>query len=380
MSDKNLRPHGGIRFARGDFAGGGKSPRRRLPPLGRVHAVPDSRPRQSDGLQKFARRLVLARVRRRRVCGDDGLDLVHCNAFDYPLIVGGKPMFSPPMSFVPSYILMVLGGAVGAFVGMLALNQLPRLHHPLFGKKRFELVSRDKFFLVIGANDQNFPKPKPASCSKQSAARTSNWWRTTTDALRSISIMLIGAALGAAVVGIAGFRGGLSRKPPIEVFPDMDRQLKLRPQKPNDFFTNGVSSQLPPAGTIARSEPIQTASGAVYPFEDAPVNTGRVTGTTNFVETNPLPVNGPLLQRGHERFDIYCAPCHGKLGDGNGITKKIGVDAGRGKSARQAHRGNGRRRNFQHHHPWQKHDGRVWPDPAGRRTAGRSSPICARCN
>ena len=77
-------------------------------------------------------------------------------AFDYPIIVGGKPMFSPPMSFVPSYILMILGGAVGAFVGMVALNQLPRLHHPLFGKKRFELVSRDKFFLVIGANDPKF--------------------------------------------------------------------------------------------------------------------------------------------------------------------------------------------------------------------------------
>jgi hypothetical protein len=78
------------------------------------------------------------------------------NAFDYPLIVGGKPMFSPPMSFVPSYIMMVLGVAVGAFVGMLALNGLPRLHHPLLQKARFALASRDKFFLVIGANDPKF--------------------------------------------------------------------------------------------------------------------------------------------------------------------------------------------------------------------------------
>ena len=78
------------------------------------------------------------------------------NAFDYPLIVGGKPMFSPPMSFVPSYIMMVLGAAVGAFVGMLALNGLPRLHHPLLQKERFALASRDKFFLVIGANDPKF--------------------------------------------------------------------------------------------------------------------------------------------------------------------------------------------------------------------------------
>jgi mono/diheme cytochrome c family protein len=139
-----------------------------------------------------------------------------------------------------------------------------------------------------------------------------------------ISFALIGAALGAAIVGIAGFRGGISRKPPIEIFPDMNRQFKLRPEKPNDFFANGVSSQLPPAGTIARSQPIQTLNGPVYGFEDAPVNTGLITGTTNFIETNPLPVNEVLLQRGHERFDIYCAPCHGQLGDGNGITKTIG--------------------------------------------------------
>ena len=137
-----------------------------------------------------------------------------------------------------------------------------------------------------------------------------------------ILILLTGVAVG---VGIAGFQGRMSRQPPIEVFPDMDRQLKLRPQQPNDFFTNGLSSQLPPPGTVARSEPIQTVNGAVYPFEDAPVNTGRVTGSTNFVETNPLSVTGPLLQRGRERFNIYCTPCHGAPGDGNGITRKIGV-------------------------------------------------------
>jgi hypothetical protein len=137
-----------------------------------------------------------------------------------------------------------------------------------------------------------------------------------------VLVVMVGAAAG---VGIAGFQGRISRKPPLEVFPDMDRQLKLRPAQPNDFFTNGLSSQLPPAGTIARSQPLQTTSGMFLPFEDAPVITGRVTGTTNFVETNPLPITGALLQRGRQRFDIYCTPCHGALGDGNGITKKLGV-------------------------------------------------------
>ena len=135
-------------------------------------------------------------------------------------------------------------------------------------------------------------------------------------------VVMVGAAMG---VGIAGFQGRISRQPPIEVFPDMDRQLKLRPAQPNGFFANGLSSQLPPAGTIPRGQPLQTTGGEVWPFEDAPVNNGRVTGTTNFVETNPLPITGALLQRGRQRFDIYCTPCHGALGDGNGITKKLGV-------------------------------------------------------
>ena len=142
-----------------------------------------------------------------------------------------------------------------------------------------------------------------------------------------LSIALIGAAIGAATFGILGFQGSQMRRPPFELFPDMDRQAKLRPQEANHFFANGISSQLPPVGTIARSQPMQTVNGEVYAFEDSPVNTGKIFGTTNFVETNPLPVNEALLQRGRERFDIYCAPCHGRLGDGNGITKKIGVMA-----------------------------------------------------
>ncbi len=138
-------------------------------------------------------------------------------------------------------------------------------------------------------------------------------------------LILVFLAGSAATFAIIGFPGHLSRRPPLEVFPDMNRQLKLRPEKPFDFFTNGVSSQLPPTGTVARSAAVETLNGPVYAFQDDPLNTGCTTGTTNFVANNPLPVSGKLLQRGREQFNIYCTPCHGGLGDGNGITKKIGV-------------------------------------------------------
>jgi hypothetical protein len=131
----------------------------------------------------------------------------------------------------------------------------------------------------------------------------------------------------ATTVGVLGLRGSHFRKPPLYIFPDMEFQQKLRPQKPNDFFTNGISSQLPVAGTIARGTPIQTVSGEVYPFEDSPVNTGRIPGTTNFVEINPLPITEELMKRGQQRFTINCSPCHGATAEGNGITKKIGAMA-----------------------------------------------------
>jgi mono/diheme cytochrome c family protein len=138
---------------------------------------------------------------------------------------------------------------------------------------------------------------------------------------------LLFAVLVLIVLGVAGRQGDLFRHRPLQIFPDMKRQLKLRPQTPNGFFASGLSSQLPPPGTIAQAKPITVGGREVYPFEDMPVNTGRKPGTTNFVELNPYAVTGGLLARGQQRFTIYCSPCHGQTGEGNGITKKIGAMA-----------------------------------------------------
>ncbi len=123
--------------------------------------------------------------------------------------------------------------------------------------------------------------------------------------------------VSALVVSVLGFRGDISRKPPLEIFSDMDRQPKLRPQEPNALLPNGLSSQLLVDGTVARGTP----------FAATPKNTGRVSGVTNFVENLPLKVTPQLLSRGRDRYAISCLPCHGAQGDGNGITKKIGAMA-----------------------------------------------------
>jgi hypothetical protein len=78
------------------------------------------------------------------------------NAIDYPIVIGGKPMFSPFSAFPPSYELTILFGAFGAIGGMLFLNRLPRLHHPLLKNRRFALATHDRYFLVIETSDPKF--------------------------------------------------------------------------------------------------------------------------------------------------------------------------------------------------------------------------------
>ena len=135
--------------------------------------------------------------------------------------------------------------------------------------------------------------------------------------------------IGVLVLGVVGFRGSMTRRPPIEVFPDMDRQPKLRPQAEESFFSDSRSSRFPVTGTIARGAPLRIASdgseSVVYPYQDLPLNTGRLTGLTNFVENIPLQVTAQLIERGQNRYQVNCLPCHGALGDGNGIARKFGM-------------------------------------------------------
>jgi hypothetical protein len=81
---------------------------------------------------------------------------------DYPINVGGRPLNSWP-SFIPAvFEITVLGAAVAAVVGMLALNGLPRLHHPLFALDEFALATRNRFFLCLPARDPAFDATRGA--------------------------------------------------------------------------------------------------------------------------------------------------------------------------------------------------------------------------
>ena len=93
---------------------------------------------------------------------------VHASA--YPLVISGKPFFSWP-AFIPiTFELAVLFGALGAVFGMLGLNQLPTLHHPLFASRAFERASDDAFFISIEARDPRFDTESAAALLRELGA------------------------------------------------------------------------------------------------------------------------------------------------------------------------------------------------------------------
>jgi len=75
---------------------------------------------------------------------------------DYPIDAGGRPLHSWPAFIPATFELTVLGAALAIFVGLWAMNGLPRLHHPIFAAPDFDLASRDRFFLCVRASDASF--------------------------------------------------------------------------------------------------------------------------------------------------------------------------------------------------------------------------------
>lgn len=111
---------------------------------------------------------------------------------------------------------------------------------------------------------------------------------------------------------MAGCQGRPSAEPPIHVNPNMDIQPKYKAQSWSEFFVNSSTMRVPPAGTVAMGE---LREGAYYTGRD---DKGAL------VRTSPVPLTARLMARGQERFNIYCLPCHGGTGIGNGIVIKRG--------------------------------------------------------
>lgn len=126
-------------------------------------------------------------------------------------------------------------------------------------------------------------------------ARTSR-----SNVISSANVAWRNAALAAAFVFLSG------------CIDDMADDARLKPLERSTFFADGRASRMPVDGTVRR--------GAL--LGDAAVRTGKRNGTP--VDAIPVDVTATLLQRGRERFEIFCVACHGRVGDGDGYVVRRG--------------------------------------------------------
>jgi mono/diheme cytochrome c family protein len=113
------------------------------------------------------------------------------------------------------------------------------------------------------------------------------------------------------LVFIARARTTTSRRPRLHVVFDMDNQPKIRTQSANPIFADLRGMRPPVPGTVPHTEG----------RKDPEYLTGK-TADGGWVKVMPVPMTMALMKRGQDRFDIYCEPCHGASGYGDGIVAK----------------------------------------------------------
>jgi mono/diheme cytochrome c family protein len=110
---------------------------------------------------------------------------------------------------------------------------------------------------------------------------------------------------------------------------DMHNQPKFIPLRSSEFFADRRSARYPVPGTISRLDPneVPHVDEQMADEQQLDPNSYYLTGKHGQIYGNELPLNQPLkdvLERGQQRFNIYCSPCHSMLGDGNGMIVQRG--------------------------------------------------------
>jgi mono/diheme cytochrome c family protein len=240
------------------------------------------------------------------------------NAYDYPWLVSGKPIWSIPANVPIMFELTVLFSAITTLVGMLMLNGLPHPSHPLDLVKRFGRATDDKFFLLIQAADAKFDEKDTRElidATHPVAVESVLEDRVTPENFPAGLVYGLIVVTCAALVPVAlavKARHSKSDKPRIHLIQDMDAQPKYKAQRENPLFPDGRADREALPGTVAVG----------HLNEDDHFFRGRAHG--GWARTFPAQVDlsEETMARGKARFGIYCTPCHGQAGLGDGMVHK----------------------------------------------------------
>jgi mono/diheme cytochrome c family protein len=238
------------------------------------------------------------------------------NAYNWPWNIAGKPSWSIPANVPISYETTILLSVLTTFFGMWAANKLPQVWHPFFRLDRFAKVTDDGFFLGVEAGDKRFELEQTKQLlvaagathveecyvdARPEARNVPKWiWAAMT-------VLTMLALIPVALVYKA--RATKSPDPHYHVFSDMDFQNKAKSDQPFVEFADGRANRGQLPGVVSRGH--LNADDAYYRGLQ---NGAWITGLPAQVE-----VTSALVDRGQERYNIYCAPCHGYDGAGHGI-------------------------------------------------------------
>lgn len=302
-----------------------------------------------------------------------GLQL-YTNAFDtqtpfpgYKFRISGKPLLSIPANIPVTFEIIVLTSAFATFFGMWILNKLPMFSNPLHRIARFKRATNDKFFLMLEAADDKFSV-------SDSEGHLNGWGAVAVEEVRQD---LTDTALPKwlPTLGVLGFIilllppaaifsqwGQTNRRPRLHVVPDMDWQHKFKAQTMSPNLANGLdevellfndfrSARRPVEGSIpfgsldvdtelnygvkkdfaytvgavsGMRTSAKVADDKEEPASDAAAAAPEEENLAKYVTEFPegITVDEKLLKRGQQRFNIYCAACHGYAGQGNGQVNK----------------------------------------------------------
>jgi mono/diheme cytochrome c family protein len=227
------------------------------------------------------------------------------SAVDYPVITGGKPLFSW-QAFVPvMFEVTVLFATFTAGLAMLfVFNKLPFFGHPILHAKAIKDITRDKLALSIESAGGGFDPDKARQALVEAGAESievvplPDWGRTFT--LQGLLRTVAGIVAACVVAGI----GIYVAEKMVAVVPPMLRmhdQPKVNAFRASTFFSDGRGMRPAVTGTVAR--------GHLPPEFKTPEEAGKML-------VNPLPLDDRTAERGRKVYSDHCAVCHGSVGNG----------------------------------------------------------------
>jgi mono/diheme cytochrome c family protein len=246
----------------------------------------------------------------------------YCNSYAWTWNISGKPTWSIPANIPIAYESAILLAVLASFFGMWGLNKLPQVWHPLFRSERFTRATDDGFFIGVDARDRRFDAVKTRQLLQEAGAiaiddvhydpdptkKTMPKW-ITAFIVASTAFALIPFAIAAKA------RNSYSAEPHIHIFPDMHFQPMYKSDTAMDIFADGRSNRGEIANTVPRG---QLAADDLF-FRGLDGDRWLTRFPEVYPDGRPFVVDANLMTRGKQRYEIYCSPCHGFDGRGNGM-------------------------------------------------------------